>query len=58
MSTAHAAPPRYGKAMTGLPDWTRPPSEEGWFAEDLDRLHGAPAHTESPTHSKPRHRRT
>lgn len=22
--------------MTALPDWMRPPCEEGWFAEDLD----------------------
>ncbi|MDR6598160.1 Uma2 family endonuclease [Saccharothrix longispora] len=32
--------------MTASPDWTRPPREEGWFAEDLDRLHGAPRHIE------------
>ncbi|NUT52203.1 MAG: Uma2 family endonuclease [Saccharothrix sp.] len=32
--------------MTGLPDWMRPPREEGWFAEDLDRLPEAPRHTE------------
>ncbi|QKW07037.1 Uma2 family endonuclease [Streptomyces sp. NA04227] len=29
-----------------LPDWMRPPREEGWFAEDLDRLPEAPRHTE------------
>lgn len=23
--------------MTALPDWVRPPREEGWLAEDLDR---------------------
>ncbi|MEO6086918.1 MAG: Uma2 family endonuclease [Umezawaea sp.] len=32
--------------MTALPDWMRPPRAEGWFAEDLDRLHEAPHHTE------------
>lgn len=32
--------------MTALPDWMRPPREEGWFAEDLDRLPEAPRHTE------------
>ncbi|MEU4765523.1 hypothetical protein AB0H12_19915 [Actinosynnema sp. NPDC023794] len=32
--------------MTDLPDWMRPPREEGWFAEDLDRLPQAPRHTE------------
>ncbi|TJZ45308.1 Uma2 family endonuclease [Streptomyces piniterrae] len=32
--------------MTALPDWTRPPRAEGWFAEDLDRLPEAPRHTE------------
>ncbi|MGW1071359.1 Uma2 family endonuclease [Streptomyces sp. NPDC002537] len=29
-----------------LPDWMLPPRPEGWFAEDLDRLHEAPRHTE------------
>ena len=46
MSTAHAAVPDYRGTMTAPPDWTRPPREEGWFAEDLDRLHGAPRHIE------------
>ncbi len=34
--------------MTALPDWMRPPREEGWFAEDLDRLppEAPPRHTE------------
>ncbi|HWS33565.1 MAG TPA: Uma2 family endonuclease [Actinoplanes sp.] len=32
--------------MTSLPDWMHPPREEGWFAEDLDRLPDAPRHTE------------
>ncbi|MGH3861040.1 Uma2 family endonuclease [Actinokineospora sp.] len=32
--------------MTALPDWMHPPREEGWFAEDLDRLPEAPRHTE------------
>ncbi|RKT83363.1 Endonuclease, Uma2 family (restriction endonuclease fold) [Saccharopolyspora antimicrobica] len=32
--------------MSTLPDWMRPPRAEGWFAEDLDRLHQAPRHTE------------
>ncbi|MFD9910732.1 Uma2 family endonuclease [Streptomyces sp. NPDC059063] len=32
--------------MTAVPDWMRPPREEGWFAEDLDRLPEAPRHTE------------
>jgi Uma2 family endonuclease len=32
--------------MTALPDWMRPPREEGWFADDLDRLPEAPRHTE------------
>ncbi|KAA2264003.1 Uma2 family endonuclease [Solihabitans fulvus] len=32
--------------MTALPDWMRPPHEEGWFAEDLDHLPEAPRHTE------------
>ncbi len=32
--------------MDGLPDWMCPPREEGWFAEDLDRLIDAPRHTE------------
>lgn len=43
---ARASPSHYGLAMTGLPDWMRPPREEGWFAEDLDRLPEAPRHTE------------
>ena len=29
-----------------LPDWVRPPREEGWFADDLDQLPEAPRHTE------------
>ena len=29
-----------------LPDWMRPPRQEGWFADDLDRLPEAPRHTE------------
>ncbi|MFD1150453.1 Uma2 family endonuclease [Saccharothrix hoggarensis] len=32
--------------MADLPDWMRPPREEGWFAEDLDQLSEAPRHTE------------
>lgn len=32
--------------MTALPEWMRPPREEGWFAEDLDHLPEAPRHTE------------
>ncbi|MFC7217257.1 Uma2 family endonuclease [Streptomyces polyrhachis] len=32
--------------MTVLPEWMHPPREEGWFAEDLDRLPEAPRHTE------------
>lgn len=32
--------------MTSLPDWMRPPREEGWFADDLDHLPEAPRHTE------------
>ena len=32
--------------MTALPEWMRPPRDEGWFAEDLDRLAEAPRHTE------------
>ncbi|GGV12296.1 hypothetical protein GCM10010495_27450 [Kitasatospora herbaricolor] len=32
--------------MSALPDWMRPPREEGWFADDLDRLTEAPRHTE------------
>ncbi|MER5865347.1 Uma2 family endonuclease [Kitasatospora sp. NPDC002040] len=32
--------------MSVLPDWMYPPREEGWFAEDLDRLTEAPRHTE------------
>ena len=32
--------------MSALPEWMRPPREEGWFAEDLDRLADAPRHTE------------
>ena len=39
-------PIRYGGEMTALPDWMHPPREEGWFAEDLDRLTEAPRHTE------------
>ncbi|MET9615967.1 Uma2 family endonuclease [Kitasatospora indigofera] len=32
--------------MSALPDWMRPPRDEGWFADDLDRLTEAPRHTE------------
>ncbi|AUG80103.1 restriction endonuclease [Kitasatospora sp. MMS16-BH015] len=32
--------------MSSLPDWMYPPREEGWYAEDLDRLTEAPRHTE------------
>ncbi len=32
--------------MSALPDWMRPPRDEGWFADDLDRLPEAPRHTE------------
>ena len=32
--------------MTSLPEWMRPPREEGWFADDLDHLPEAPRHTE------------
>jgi Uma2 family endonuclease len=32
--------------MSALPEWMRPPREEGWFAEDLDGLTEAPRHTE------------
>ncbi|WP_460702148.1 Uma2 family endonuclease [Myceligenerans halotolerans] len=32
--------------MAELPDWMRPPREEGWLAEDLDGLPDAPRHTE------------
>jgi Uma2 family endonuclease len=32
--------------MTALPDWMRPPRDEGWFADDLDHLPDAPRHTE------------
>ncbi|WP_017589445.1 Uma2 family endonuclease [Nocardiopsis ganjiahuensis] len=32
--------------MTALPEWMRPPRDEGWFAEDLDHLPEAPRHTE------------
>ncbi|MGV9569816.1 hypothetical protein ACWDRX_09450, partial [Streptomyces nigra] len=32
--------------MTALPDWMRPPREEGWSADDLDHLRAAPRHTE------------
>ncbi|MDI6099701.1 hypothetical protein QLQ12_13945 [Actinoplanes sp. NEAU-A12] len=45
--------------MTALPDWMRPPREEGWFAEDLDRLPDAPATLSSSTeHSSSRCRRS
>lgn len=43
---ARRHPSRYGKSMTALPEWMHPPREEGWFAEDLDRLPEAPRHTE------------
>jgi hypothetical protein len=32
--------------MTAVPEWMRPPREEGWFADDLDHLTEAPRHTE------------
>lgn len=32
--------------MAALPDWMCPPRAEGWFAEDLDRLPGAPRQPE------------
>ena len=32
--------------MNALPEWMRPPREEGWFADDLDGLAEAPRHTE------------
>lgn len=38
--SSHAEPPQ------GLPEWMRPPRDEGWFAEDLDALPEAPPHTE------------
>ncbi|MCE6994504.1 Uma2 family endonuclease [Saccharothrix sp. S26] len=44
--TAQLTEPHYGEDMADLPDWMRPPREEGWFAEDLDRLPEAPRHTE------------
>lgn len=31
---------------SSLPDWMVPPRQEGWFADDLDRLPNAPRHTE------------
>lgn len=46
MIAAQVIEPHYGEDMTDLPDWMRPPREEGWFAEDLDRLPEAPRHTE------------
>jgi Uma2 family endonuclease len=32
--------------MTAVPEWMRPPRDEGWFADDLDHLPEAPRHTE------------
>ncbi|MGO1056742.1 Uma2 family endonuclease [Crossiella sp. CA198] len=32
--------------LNTLPDWMRPPRAEGWYADDLDNLPEAPAHTE------------
>ncbi|WP_328807035.1 hypothetical protein [Nocardiopsis coralli] len=32
--------------MANVPERMRPPREEGWFADDLDPLPEAPAHTE------------
>ncbi|MER5640107.1 Uma2 family endonuclease [Kitasatospora sp. NPDC002227] len=32
--------------MSSMPEWMYPPREEGWYAEDLDRLTEAPRHTE------------
>lgn len=46
MLAAQVIGPDYGDDMAELPDWMRPPREEGWFAEDLDRLPEAPRHTE------------
>ena len=46
MIAAQVIEPHYGGTMADLPDWMRPPREEGWFAEDLDRLPEAPRHTE------------
>jgi Uma2 family endonuclease len=46
MIAAQLTESHYVEAMTDLPDWMRPPREEGWFAEDLDRLTEAPRHTE------------
>jgi Uma2 family endonuclease len=46
MISAQVIEPHYGENMADLPDWMRPPREEGWFAEDLDRLPQAPRHTE------------
>lgn len=46
MIAAQLIEPHYVEAMNDLPDWMRPPREEGWFAEDLDRLPEAPRHTE------------
>lgn len=39
-------PRRYREAMANVPERMRPPREEGWFADDLDPLPEAPAHTE------------
>ncbi len=46
MTASPVTEPHYGEDMADLPDWVRPPREEGWFAEDLDRLPEAPRHTE------------
>lgn len=32
--------------MTAVPEWMRPPRQEGWYADDLDHLPEAPRHTE------------
>lgn len=32
--------------MSAVPDWMRPPREEGWLADDLDNVPEAPRHTE------------
>ncbi len=35
-----------GMGPGGLPGWMHPPRDEGWIAEDLDKLPEAPRHTE------------
>ncbi len=46
MIAAQLIESHYVEFMNDLPDWMRPPRDEGWFAEDLDRLAEAPPHTE------------